>query len=329
MDNEMPRGVSPEISIVLIASDRYGSLKMTMARLRDQTIHDAIEVVIVALSPEHIEVDPADRAVFHSLRVVPHRGAKLLADSATTGVRNATAPFVALIEDHCYPAPEWAEALLMRHRTGYAVVGAEIGNANPHSAISWCSFLLTLGAWAPPAEAREVTSVAAHNSSYTRETLLRLGEDLDILMVSETLLHWRLRELGHRVFLEPKAKAAHVNPSRLPTFLYVRFFGARAFAAIWSRDWPWLRRMHFAAIAPLAEFKRIVRVIHEVKVRKTPVRMTRLVPLLLMAWLLASAGYILGYLFGAGSSLSFASRLYFNRTRTLSASDTRRGLLSP
>lgn len=57
-----------------------------------------------------------------------------------------------MIEDHCYPEPQWAEALLVRHGAGYAVVGAEIGNGNPHSAISWCSYLLSLGAWAPPAE---------------------------------------------------------------------------------------------------------------------------------------------------------------------------------
>jgi hypothetical protein len=67
---------APEISIVLLASDRYSRLKITMARLRDQTIHSAIEVVIVALSPERIEVDPADRAAFHSLRVVKHRGGR-------------------------------------------------------------------------------------------------------------------------------------------------------------------------------------------------------------------------------------------------------------
>jgi hypothetical protein len=300
-----------------------------MSRLREQTIHESIEVVIVALSPERIEVDPADCAAFHSLRVVPHQGARLLADAATSGVCSATAPVVAMIEDHCYPAPEWAEALLARHRAGYAVVGAEIGNANPHSAISWCSYLLTLGAWAPPAQAGEVASVAAHNSSYMRDVLLGLGEDLGTLMISETLLHWRLRELGHRVFLEPGAKAVHVNPSRLKTFLYVRFFGARAFAGIWSRSWPRPRRAYFAAIAPLAEIKRIARVMREAKDRKTPIHMLRLGPLLATAWLLASAGYVVGYLFGAGRSLSFAWRLYFDRPRTLSAADTRRGLLSP
>jgi len=319
----------PDITIVLLASDRYSRLKITMDRLRNQTIHDAIEVVIVALSPQAIEVDPADRARFHSLRVIPHSGARVLADAATSGVRNSTAPVVAMIEDHCYPEPEWAEALLTRHRLGYAVVGAEIGNSNPHSAISWCSYLLTLGEWAPPAEPREVTSVASHNSSYQRDVLLALGSELDILMVSETLLHWRLRELGHRVFLEPKAKAVHVNPSRLKTFLYVRFFGGRAFAGIWSRNWPWTRRVYFAAIAPLAEIRRIVRVIRAAKARKTPISAIRLAPLLLMAWLLASAGYIVGYLFGADRSLTFAWRLYFDRSQTLSASDSRRGLLSP
>ena len=56
-------------SIVLIAADRYSSLKMRIARLRDQTIQGALEVVIVAVSPEGTEEDGADRAVFRRLHV--------------------------------------------------------------------------------------------------------------------------------------------------------------------------------------------------------------------------------------------------------------------
>jgi hypothetical protein len=318
----------PKISVVLIAADRYSTLKLTMARLREQTIREAIEIVIVALKPGQIEVDPNDRAVFQSLRVVPCVGGELLANAAASGVRSATAPAVAMIEDHCYPEPGWAEALLARHHAGYTVIGAEIGNANPHSAVSWCSYLLTLGAWAPPAQAGEVSSVAAHNSSYRRDVLLALGDQLDGLMVSETLLQWRLRELGHRVFLEPRAKAAHVNPSRFRTFLYVRFCGARAFAGVWSRNWPWRRRAYFAAIAPLSETRRIARVIREAKGRNAPAPLARMMPLFLVAWLAASAGYVAGYLFGAGRALSFTARHYFERSKTLNASDIGRGLLS-
>lgn len=268
--------VSPEISVILVAVENYRSLGMTMARLRRQTIRRAIEIVVVALDSDRIEVDPEDCASFYSLRVVPCSGERLLANAVASGVRAASAPFVAMIEDHCYPEPGWAEALLERHRAGYAVVGAEIGNANPYSATSWCSYLLTLGAWAPPAEALEVSSVAAHNSSYRRDVLAALAAELETLMVSETLLQWRLRESGHRIFLEPKAKAVHVNPSRFGSFVYSRFCGARAFAGLWSQDWPWPRRARFAAIASLVEVKRIAGIIRAARRRQTPISTIRL-----------------------------------------------------
>jgi GT2 family glycosyltransferase len=318
----------PEISVILITGDSYDTLRKTMARLREQTIRERIEIVVAALDADSVHPDAEDLAAFYSVKVVQCTSGNLLANAAATGVRQATAPVAAMIEDHCYPDPGWAEALLARHRQGYAAVGAEIRNANPESAVSWCSFLLTLGNWAPPAQAGEVATVASHNSSYLRSAVLDLGEDLDKLMASETVLNWRLRDAGHRLFLEPAAKAAHVNPSRLGTFAYVRFHSGRVFAATFSHGWPFLRRLRFAAVSPLAEIKRLAGIMSAAQRRNTPVSMLRLAPLFSLAWFLSSVGYIAGSLAGAGDSLPFASVLYFGRAKTLNTSDRKRNLVS-
>jgi hypothetical protein len=318
----------PKISVILVAAGCYGALRKTMACLGEQTIHSSIEIVIVTLSAESFEVDANYRERFHSVRVEVCNGPEQLAAAAVTGVRQATAPFAAMIEDHCYPEPGWAEALLNRHCAGYDVVGAEIANANPWSAVSWCSYLLTLGAWAPPARAGEVSSVAAHNSSYRRDALLALGPELDELMLSETLLQWHIHERGGRIFLEPAAKAHHVNPSRLRTFLYVRFSGARLFAGIRGRAFHWPSRLFLAMIAPLSEIKRFAGVIGQARRCEMSPSILYLAPLFALGWFVATGGYIVGCLFGPGQSISFATRMYLDRKSTLSAADARRGLLS-
>jgi hypothetical protein len=42
----------------------------------------------------------------------------------------ARAPIVALAEDHAFPAPGWAEALIAAHRDPWAAIGAVIRHPN-------------------------------------------------------------------------------------------------------------------------------------------------------------------------------------------------------
>ena len=58
------------------------------------------------------------------------------------GILAATSPVVGLIEDHSYPGPEWAEALLRAHAGPWTGVGPAVDNANPESAASWVNYIL-------------------------------------------------------------------------------------------------------------------------------------------------------------------------------------------
>lgn len=69
------------------------------------------------------------------------------ARARAAGVRAATAPVVALAEDHAFPAPGWAEAFIERHGEGWAAVGPVISNANPRSATSWANLLIEYAPW--------------------------------------------------------------------------------------------------------------------------------------------------------------------------------------
>ena len=59
-----------------------------------------------------------------------------------------------MIEDHSYPEPEWAEALLRAHAGPWTVVGPAVANANPDYTASWVNYVLSYGGFAPPARRR-------------------------------------------------------------------------------------------------------------------------------------------------------------------------------
>jgi Glycosyl transferase family 2 len=67
---------------------------------------------------------------FLQFRVVEVGTINSTARARATGVRHASAPVVALTEDHAYPAPGWAEALINAHKEGWAAVGPVMANAN-------------------------------------------------------------------------------------------------------------------------------------------------------------------------------------------------------
>jgi hypothetical protein len=178
---------------------------------------------------------------------------------------------------------------------------------------------MTHGGWAAPAAAGVVEAVAGDNSSYRRDAILAIGGELEKLLASGTILHWELGASGHSVFLEPAAKAAHLTPSRLASFLGSRFHNGRAFAGLWSRRWPWPKRLYFAALAPWMAVRRALWVAGLARQRGQP--LLALAPLLLLAIVASAAGYFLGFTIGAGASVLYSSDLYFRRDDHLQAGD--------
>jgi hypothetical protein len=202
---------SPEMSVVLVTPDGYESIRTTMKHLRAQTVRDRLEIVIVAPSADTLHLHSAEIKEFLQFRVVEVNEVRSIAEGNAAGVRQASAPVVALAEDHSYPDPGWAAALIEAHRHAWAAVGPAVRNANPKSVTSWADFLIAYGPWSEPAAAGEVEHLPGHNSIYKRAILLDYGPGLEAMLEAESILHWDLRARGYRLYLEPKAKVAHLK----------------------------------------------------------------------------------------------------------------------
>jgi hypothetical protein len=285
-----------ELSVIL-ATDRFETIRKVVRHLGAQTARDRLELVVVTPSTFELEETP-----FAATRVVESEGeaidvARLRAD----GVRAASAPAVLLAETHSFPAPDSAEALIEAHRGPWAAVGQAICNGNPQTMRSWTNLFLDYGPWADPCGGGPVRELPTHNSSFKRAELLACGEELpDLLRYSEGI-NAALRARGGRLYLEPRARTFHVNVSRATSWLVERSAAGRAYAGARAAEWPAWRRAAYACGSPLIPLVRGRRVLRDIRrTGRAEELLPRILPALALGLAVSALGELAGYLLGPG-----------------------------
>jgi hypothetical protein len=305
---------APEMSVVLVTPDGYETIRKTLAHLRGQTARERLEIVIVAPSQSRLRLQAGDFRDFAGSRLVELEEIQSIGSANAAGVRHASAPVVALAEDHSFPDPRWAEVLIEAHRDKWAAVGPAVRNANPGSIVSWADFLIAYGPWMEGVSAGAVQHLPGHNSSYKRSVLLEYGTALDTMLEAESVLHWDLQSKGHRLYLEPRAKTSHLNFGVFSSWMAAQFYSARMFATIRSRQWATRKRLFYACAAPLIPAVRFRRILGQA-LQHSQRLPARVVALLMLGLIVSAAGEMSGYALGAGRSRKILTRLEFHRIR--------------
>jgi hypothetical protein len=314
----------PLLSVVVVTPDRFATVRKTLRRLRSQNICERMELVIVAPSREALALDESGLREFYGHVVVEVGHMRSTARARAAGVRAAKAEVVALVEDHAFPAPGWAEALVARHAEGWAAVGPVMSNANPRGATSWANLLIEYAPWLEPSDAGEREHLPGHNGSYKRALLLEYGGRLEAMLDAESVLHWDLRSRGHKLFLEPRARVFHQNFSAAAPSLALRFNGGRLFASARARGWGAWRKLLYACASPLIPFVRCARIVSELLKPGRPRHLLpKVLPSLFVGLLFDGAGELAGYAFGAGDAMRKLSDMEFHRERYMAARDRR------
>lgn len=305
---------APALTVVLPTWDSFDALRTTVEHLAAQTIATSIELIICAPSAERVGVDPEAVRGFHSVRVLETGPLKEMGPVRARAVREATAAVVAFAEDHCFPYPDWAEALLAAHAEPHAAVGPAVGNANPESAISRADLLIEYGRWAAPGRRREVELLPGHNSSYKRDVLLQYGPELDRFMEAETVLFWDLRRRGYTLLLEPAARVRHTNFCRLGPFLSVIWHLGRSFGGKRAEPWSAARRLAYALASPAIPLIRLTHVLKSAMANRVPLRqIVRISPPLLAGLAVDCVAQAIGAVFGEGGSTVRLTAFEFHR----------------
>jgi GT2 family glycosyltransferase len=306
------------MSVVIVTPDNYATIRKTMKHLRAQTVREQLEIVIVAPSAETLDLDDAELAPFFQYCVVEVGVVRSIGEGNATGVQHANAPLVSLLEDHSYPDPRWAEAIIEAHRAPWAAVGPVIGNPNPKSAVGWVDFLLAFSTWSIPTPSRIIDHLPTHNSTYKRAVLQEYGPELATLLKSEIVLNWDMQARGYQLYLESKAKVYHLNFERLSALLQVQFYAGRVFASVRTKKWSFLKRFVYFCGGPLIPLVRSRYVLGQLRVRgqlkSVPLGFY---PALVLGLAVSAFGEMLGFSLGPGNASTRLCEFEFHRERHL------------
>jgi len=341
----------PELSVVVVCERGLTGMAATLAALTAQTAADRIE--LIAVGPDDARMDPGALPPNHqrlgALRLLRLPAVTHVDHDLAPGVHAATAPVVALIEDHAFPEPAWAERTLAAWHAvgpGVAAIGFGVTNANPRSGFSWANMLLAYGRWMPAdqgaagAEAPDTDTglpqaasgptpvgwVAAHNVSLRRAALDPLLPRLGELTGREGLFLRELRGGGHAFAHAVDARIAHVNPSTPWATAKLRTDAGRLYGARRADEggWGFGRRLAYVLLSPAIAPLRFVRerATHfggGQRAALTP----RVYPALYAALQCDALGQALGYALGAGGAPGRLATFEMDRARHVDAADRR------
>jgi glycosyltransferase involved in cell wall biosynthesis len=262
--------VPSRLSVVICSLNGAPGVDRCIRALHQQTIVSCLELIVV---DDGSTDGTAAVARAHGATVIRHATNLGASAARNSGLRVATAPVVAFLDDDCEPAPQWAERLLDSYGSGVTGVGGPVLAAAPagyldgyikrHNPLrpleldlakssNVCyRFWLYLGRqWALGEDAgrRDVYAFPGANMSFLRQALLdveglddrfRFGaEELDLCMRMT-----RACPAGRRVF-DPEVRVVHhFIPSVRDTLRRSRAY-ARGVAQL-SRKWPSVPLMLF------------------------------------------------------------------------------------
>ena len=308
---------TPPLSVVLVAGSQRARAQHVVDALAAQTVAHELEVVVVDVAP--VSVPPLDRRGLRT-HYARRPDIKRWGAARVEGVHAAKAGVVAFIEDHCFPAPTWAEVLIDAHRGPWVAVGYAFTNANPQTYVSRSSMMARYGAFAHPARRGPSRLLSGNNISYKRQTLLEFGPALEGLLAIDLNLQELLARRGAPMFVEARALAAHQNFTSVISegrtgHAYCRLLAARR-AEI--QRWGTLRRLVYGVAAPAgAPAIRLARLLTGMAGRPALwATVTAGLPAIAIEYLFDATGESLGYLAGAGNAERETMRWELEADRT-------------
>lgn len=315
---------SPALSVVLITPDVFDTVRTTVRHLNAQTIAGQIELIIAAPVASAVHVPPEAVSRLRRCKVVEVGALTTMCSGKVKALSHATAPIIAFAEDHSFPEPDWAAALLDGHARGYTGVMPAMLNANPRTFLSWSAMFMHFGAAVEPIDGEVRYGSASHNTSYRRDALLELADELPRLMLVELFLQDALHARGHRFLQQPAARTRHVQATRPRAWVGHGFIGGRLYGGlrVELNRWPLARRMFMVAASPLIPLLRLRRVVREI--RRTshgPLLLPRLLPHLITGLVIHAAGEVTGYILGVGDSDVTYSEFEAHRYRNTAEPD--------
>lgn len=219
------------------------------------------------------------------------------------GLRLATAPIIALIEDHAAPATGWCNAVIFAHRdSGASAIGGAVENGVDRP-LNWAVYYCDFGRYENPVPSDAVEFVSDSNVSYKREALTAV-RDQWYDAFHETSVNWEIRRQGGELKLDPTMVVFQKRHNlRFIPALKERIVWGRSFAGTRVREISSLQRIVFACLTFALPFVLTFRIVlRGIQKNRHTKKILLALPLILVLQIFWSIGEFVGYVTGRADS---------------------------
>jgi len=137
---------TPDLTVIMATPKRCATIRRPLRFLQQQTNRERIELIL--LGPEDSsfdDLDPALLAGFARCLKMAVGPIEEVERAFAPGIAAATAPVVALLENHVYPEPSWGEAIVRAYQGPWTVVASP----RPPVGSSTCFPMYFMTNWRP------------------------------------------------------------------------------------------------------------------------------------------------------------------------------------
>jgi hypothetical protein len=290
----------PELSVVVPSVNGWGDLEGCLEALEAEGGAISLEVLVPERCGATVRTPLATR--FPWARMLAVEPSATIPEMRALAFAQATAPAVAVIEDHVLVRAGWARSLLdaQKHDT---VIGGTVANAATEHLVDWAAFLCEYSHLLPPLPNGPSPWVTGNNTLYPA-ALLEQHREAVLAGRWENHLHAAILAGGGILLSRPDIVVDHKKHYTVWEYLTQRYWYARSYAGSRVAGSPPLRRIAWGlaavALPPVLLWRIVSRCLRKEVPRSLIWRSVPLLALFTTAW---GLGEVLGSWFGEGDSL--------------------------
>ncbi len=219
---------APSLSVVVPSVNGWEDLEGCLRALERERSTVALEVIVPERCGALVRGPLADR--FPWAQMLPVSTLTSIPRMRALAFDRATAPTVAVIEDHVLVPPGWAQQMLSARSGDVRVVGGTVVNGATERTVDWAAFLCEYSHVYLPLTPGPADWLMGNNTSYERALL---AECRDTLLAGrwENVLHDAMQQRGVVLWCAPDIVVRHKKHYTVGEYAAQRFLYARAFAA--------------------------------------------------------------------------------------------------
>ena len=218
---------NPRLTIVIASCVGSPFIDRCLKSIEGQILEKDIECIVVDRAGE--PVASAIERDFPWTRVIRRQPGESVPDLRRSGVVEARADHVAIIEEHCIAREDWVETILRCIAGPVGALGGVVEDANYKRLTDWAVYFTEYNSYMPPVEESPTPDICAANCVYDRDLLMK-NLPPEGSGYWEAGLNNKLLSSGVQFKVEPELVVYHTGPFGLFYYLHQRYLFSRAFA---------------------------------------------------------------------------------------------------